>query len=75
MFVIRDCINGKNEVDKLFDETSHFYEIKFVCLYDYSYLVINLLISPEGNIENSLEHVSPYILTKSKKMMLDKEKK
>lgn len=52
---------------------SHNYEIKFVCLYDFSYMVVNLKISPEGNLETSLEHTCRYLITKSKKQVRDKE--
>lgn len=62
-------MNGKNEIDKLFDEPdlrSAVGEIKFACLYDYAYVIINLQLDQNRQLNSVVELVCPYLWTDSR---------
>ena len=63
-FVIRECQNSKTDIEKLFskDDTNDC-QIKFVCLYDYSYAVLNFKLDEHNQLDCSLEHIKHYALT------------
>ena len=62
-FVIRDYKNTKTDIEKLFDVETIDCEIKFVCLYDYNYAVLNLNLDQQNQLVCSLEHIKRYALT------------
>ena len=72
LFVMRDCQNSKTDIEKLVDMKapdnldslmSYNNEFKFVCMYDYSYAVLNLKMDDNNRRECSLELIDHYIPT------------
>ena len=63
IFVIRDCPNSKSDIDKLFDRQTQGFELKFVCLYDYSYAVLKITNDQNGHLDSKIELISNYILS------------
>ena len=63
-FVIRECQNSKTDIEKLFNKDETYdCQIKFVCLYDYSYAVLNFKLDELNQLDCSLEHIKHYALT------------
>ena len=68
LFVIRDCQNSKTDIEKLVDGLqSYDSEFKFVCMYDYTYAVLNLKEDKNNHMECSLELIKNYIVTSKNK--------
>ena len=62
--MIRECPNSKTDIEKLFIKDTQTCQIKFLCLYDYSYAVINLKLDEDSQLDCSLEHIKQYALTR-----------
>ena len=74
IFIFRDCPNGKNKIEKLFDSKNSFLELTFSCIFDYCYAVVKLKLNSQKNFQCGLNMVVPFS-NSDKKYFKNKDEK